>query len=126
MEDQLTKAQRRHVRELAGIAHKRHLSLELEKLGADVDRWRAGEIDPFELSDLIHRFHNGTARELYGLYATTGAWEALMGVRGGLFRRLLDPVADNIEPEILDAVGWRGIQAELRKEAELQPPDEPA
>jgi hypothetical protein len=29
---------------------------------------RSGEIDPFELSDEIHRFHDGVSRELYNLY----------------------------------------------------------
>jgi hypothetical protein len=28
----------------------------------------AGEIDPFELSDRIHRFHDGIARHLYVQY----------------------------------------------------------
>jgi hypothetical protein len=28
----------------------------------------SGEIDPFELSDRIHRFHDGISRDLYVLY----------------------------------------------------------
>jgi hypothetical protein len=31
-------------------------------------RWRSGSLDPFELSDRIHRFHDGVSRDLYVLY----------------------------------------------------------
>jgi hypothetical protein len=34
----------------------------------DFARWRGGEIDPFELSDRIHRFHDGVSRDLYVAY----------------------------------------------------------
>ena len=63
-----TKANRRKLRELAGVAYTRELSAELAKLERDFVQWRSGEIDPFELSDRIHRFHDGISRDLYVLY----------------------------------------------------------
>ena len=30
--------------------------------------WRAGRLSPFELSEAIHAFHNGRARQLYVFY----------------------------------------------------------
>jgi hypothetical protein len=64
-----TKANKRKLRQLAGVAHERELAAELAKLEAEFARWRRGEIDPFELSDRIHRFHDGVTRDLYVLYS---------------------------------------------------------
>src|SRR5437764_12455836 len=63
-----TKANKRKLRELAGVAYRRELGHELAKLEMDCARWRGGEIDPFELSDRIHRFHDGVSRDLYVAY----------------------------------------------------------
>jgi hypothetical protein len=63
-----TKAQRRRLRELGAVAYERELSAELAGLESEFGRWRAGEIDAFELSDAIHRFHQGPARRLYSKY----------------------------------------------------------
>ncbi len=56
---------RRKLRELAGMAYERELSRELEKLGTDFDAWKEGKVNAFELSERIHRFHQGPARDLY-------------------------------------------------------------
>lgn len=63
-----TKANKRKLRELSGLAYRRELGHELAKLEVDFSRWRGGEIDPFELSDRIHRFHDGVSRDLYVAY----------------------------------------------------------
>lgn len=68
MNPELTKSQRRRLRELSGLAYERDLSEALGKLEADFRRWRAGEIDAHELSVSIHRFHQGPARELFTKY----------------------------------------------------------
>lgn len=68
MSADLTKAQRRKLRELAEIAYARELAAELAKLDKDFAAWRSGGIDPFELSDRIHRFHDGACQELYVHY----------------------------------------------------------
>ena len=63
-----TKATKRKLRELAGMAYRRELGHELAKLEMDFSRWRGGEIDPFERSDRIHHFHDGVSRDLYVAY----------------------------------------------------------
>lgn len=68
MNRELTKAQRRRLRELAGVAYERDLSEELAKLEPEFQRWRAGEMDAFALSDAIHRFHQGPSRRLFSRY----------------------------------------------------------
>jgi len=62
---------RRLVREWAGIAHDRALRHALSELRVHFDRWDRGEIDSFELNDLVHRFHQETSREIWKRYATT-------------------------------------------------------
>src|SRR4051812_36841780 len=66
--DLKTKASKRRLRELASLAYTRELAAELAKLEVQFARWRGGEIDPFEQSDEIHRFHDGNARDLHKLY----------------------------------------------------------
>jgi hypothetical protein len=68
MDREFTKAQRKRLRELCALAHERELSGELARLEAAFRRWRASELDAFELSDRIHRFHDGPARELFLRY----------------------------------------------------------
>ncbi len=54
-------------RSLAGKAYERLLNKALRELDADFSEWRAGKIDPWELSDRIHKFHDGISRRLYVL-----------------------------------------------------------
>lgn len=65
---EFTKAQRRRLRELGGMAYERELSAELSNLETDFGRWRAGEIDAHDLWDHIHRFHQGPAQKLFSKY----------------------------------------------------------
>lgn len=68
MKRELTKEQRRRLRELSDVAYERDLSNELTKLELQFKQWRSGEIDAFALSDAIHRFHQGPSRELFSKY----------------------------------------------------------
>ncbi|HYT95102.1 MAG TPA: hypothetical protein VEL76_40670, partial [Gemmataceae bacterium] len=70
--DDYPKAVKRQLRELAAIAHERELRTYLERLEMDFAQWRAGRIDTWELSDRIHRFHQGPSRDLFVQY--TGNW----------------------------------------------------
>jgi hypothetical protein len=63
-----TKAQKKKLRQLAGIANKRELDQELEKLFQHFESWRSGKKSSFELSDLIHKFHQGASREIWKIY----------------------------------------------------------
>ncbi|HEY5959236.1 MAG TPA: hypothetical protein VIV60_21910 [Polyangiaceae bacterium] len=64
----LSKAARRKIRELANVAHERELAAELRRLDELFSRWRSGELDPHDLNDAIHRFHDGPSRQLWSLY----------------------------------------------------------
>jgi hypothetical protein len=50
------------------VAYQRDLDKELTKLKARFDNWQTKKIDCFELSDLIHEFHDGVSRELWKFY----------------------------------------------------------
>jgi N-formylglutamate amidohydrolase len=68
MRPDLTKSQKRRIRELAGTAYDRELSRELTALEDQFGRWRRGEIDSHELSAHIHRYHQGPNRHLFLMY----------------------------------------------------------
>jgi hypothetical protein len=68
--DDLPKALKREIRDLAGVVHERLLTRELGKLEAEFARWRLGELDAFELSALIHKFHEGPPRKLWLMFNT--------------------------------------------------------
>jgi hypothetical protein len=63
--DDLPKALKREIRELASVVHERLLAVELRRLDGEFVKWRAGEMDAFELSAVIHKFHEGLPRELW-------------------------------------------------------------
>src|SRR4029077_7623119 len=94
-----TKANQRKLRELAGVAYNRELGAELSKLEEDFARVRRGEIDPFELSDRIHRFHDGISRDLYVLYGRFSPESAV--ARAVAFKVLQEA---EVPSEILEAL----------------------
>jgi hypothetical protein len=95
-----TKANRRRLRELAGVAYTRELGAELSKVEEGFARWRRGEIDPFELSEQIHRFHNGISRDLYVTYRDLPPH---LSVARAVAYSILERT--EIPPEILAALG---------------------
>jgi hypothetical protein len=113
--DLQSKAIRRRLRELAGQAYARELGAELAKLEADFARWRSGEIDPFELSDRIHRFHNGRSRDLYVFYDPR---DSEVSVARAVGHRILDRT--EVPPEILAALEGK-IEYFARMFAENEP-----
>ena len=62
------KAIRKKIRELAALAWERELNKELESLYNNFNEWHDKKINCFELNDFIHKFHNGTSRELWSKY----------------------------------------------------------
>lgn len=68
--NELTKKQKKHIREMAGVAYEREMSAALERLLASFQKWKRGEMTPFDLDEEIHQYHNGRARDLYKQYAT--------------------------------------------------------
>jgi len=68
--DELTKKQKKHIREMAGVAYERAMTAALNKLLASFQKWKQDGMTPFDLDEEIHRYHNGTARDLYNHYGT--------------------------------------------------------
>jgi len=66
--DQIPKHIKRALRQLADRAYEIELGRELAALRGDFDRWQRGEITAFDVSEAIHRFHQGPARDLYVAY----------------------------------------------------------
>jgi hypothetical protein len=76
------------IREWAGVAHDRDLRDALTELRAQFDRWDRSEIDSFELNDLVHKYHDGTSREIWKRYATSHLAPAVASaVAAGVLRR---------------------------------------
>ena len=69
MDRALSKKLRKELLELQSLAWKRELEEELGNLEKLFSSWHEGAIDAFQLSDQIHRFHNGVSRELYNRYS---------------------------------------------------------
>jgi len=95
----LTKAQRREVRKLAGLAHEKELAAAAIELQSEFERWRRGEIDVFVLNDHIHKFHDGISRELYKRYAMGDAeWSVASAVARNIVKE------SEVDPQILETL----------------------
>jgi hypothetical protein len=63
----LTKSQKRVVRDLLGDAHEAEIASALVKVEEAIKEWRGGEILPSETSERIHEFHK-ESQEIYKTY----------------------------------------------------------
>jgi hypothetical protein len=61
-------SKRRVLRDLAGTAYERELHKAVSDLHDRFHDWMQDRLDTFELSDAIHEFHDGAARDLYVFY----------------------------------------------------------
>jgi hypothetical protein len=59
---------RKKLRELAEKAHEEELRQALAPVAEAFERWRIKEVSSFEISDLIHEFHQGPSRTIWGTY----------------------------------------------------------
>jgi hypothetical protein len=67
---EIPKRLKRLLRTWAGEAHEEELRRALVPLAEAFDRWKSGGIASSELSNLIHKFHQGPARQLFVKYDT--------------------------------------------------------
>src|SRR4030095_9796590 len=67
---EIPKRLKRLLRTWAGEAHEEELRRALVPLAEAFDRWKRGEIARSELSNLIHKLHQGPPRELFVKYNT--------------------------------------------------------
>ena len=88
---------KRLLREYAAVAHEGELRQALLPIAEAFKRWERGELDSGELSEVIHKFHQGPARDLWVRYDTAHLEMAVaFAITMGLLRR------DAIPAELLD------------------------
>jgi hypothetical protein len=68
----------------AGRAYARELAAELTKVEQAFGRWRSGEIGPFDVEAVIHRFHQGPARKLFTRYQRDPDWAVSLAIIRGI------------------------------------------
>ena len=88
MPDQLSKRERAVLRNLAAEAHEQELEDVLSDLYDKFCIWGGKGMNAFDLSELIHEFHDGVSRELYKTYVL-GAPEISVAI--GVSRGAIDP-----------------------------------
>jgi hypothetical protein len=96
---ELPKKIKKEIRNLAAKAHEKELRRALLILSEKFDQWRNGSLTSFDLTEEIHKFHNGEARELYKKYEYIGQELAVaMAIANGILTQ------DAVSPDILDAL----------------------
>jgi hypothetical protein len=63
-----TKSVKRALRSLSAVAHEEELRRALLPVATAFEEWRAGRLGSGELTERIHDFHEGPARELFKKY----------------------------------------------------------
>ncbi|GAA4394534.1 hypothetical protein [Tsukamurella soli] len=66
-----TKSERRAAREQVAAYHEAQLTRLIEHVEAELVRFRAGELDVFEVDAVIHQYHRA-AKKLWGFCAQSG------------------------------------------------------
>lgn len=97
----LPKSVRKTLQEWTAIAYERELTIELRKLSVYFEEFENGKISPFEVSEAIHKFHDGIARELYGTYALSRGVNHILvsnAVSNGILSR------EELPAEILECI----------------------
>ena len=84
-----TKAERRAARERVSAYHESQLAGLLGHVGAEIDRYRAGEIEAYAADETIHRYHRAAA-ELWKFCFARGGGAHAEFVAGLLDRMTAD------------------------------------
>ena len=93
------KRSKRLLREYAAEAHEEELRRALIPVAEASARWERGELGSGELSEIIHTFHQGPARELWVRY-NSGHLE--MAVASAVARGVLS--RESIPAEVMDHI----------------------
>jgi hypothetical protein len=100
-----TRAEWRHLRDLTSQAWERELGAELARLEEGFAAWRAGALSPHALSHQIHEFHQGPARDLYGIYTRVHPSELVArAVAAGVIRE--QEVPDELLTKLAQAITY--------------------
>lgn len=87
-----TKAERRAARENVSAYHEAQLAQLIDYITTAIDRYRAGEIDTYDVDETIHHYHQA-ARELWKF-----CWLGGGGTHLEMIAHLLDRMATDGEP----------------------------
>jgi hypothetical protein len=90
MADELSKSQKKALRDWIYRAHNEALRRALPALSADFDRWRRGEIDSIALADHLRAFDEGPSREIYRRFTYSNNAQLRMAVAGAIQDGLID------------------------------------
>ncbi|GEM_PF-1762458 len=104
------KQRRKKTRELVATAYLRELTAALTALAAQVDAWRAGQIDACQLNEDVHAYHNGTARDLWKKYNMPADMLLTLLVAGGVIQK------EEVPADLLDALHSGGAAQALAAE----------
>lgn len=86
-----TKAERRAAHERVSAYHQSQLAELLSHVGAALDRYRAGEVDAYDMDETIHRYHRA-AGELWKFCFSRGG-----GTHAEFIAGLLDRMTASAE-----------------------------
>lgn len=64
----MTKSQKRHLKELADKAYEKELSSALETVYRSMQKWKNNEVSCWDVHQEIHHYHDNVARGLYKTY----------------------------------------------------------
>ena len=119
---QIPKSIKRKLRELVSAAYAEELRRELEKLAVQFDEWRAGTIESHDLTDLIHKFHQGPARRMYSFYQEPDIdWIVGNAVFRGFLKK--EDIPPDVWPYIERAAH---VSNDQRQQSAVAPPDSDA
>ena len=99
-----TKADRRAARERVSAYHQSQLAELLRHVGAATDRYRAGEIDAYDMDETIHHYHRA-AGEL---------WKFCFSRGGGTHVELIAGILDRMRADA-EAIDWWERATPLRR-----------
>lgn len=94
----MTKSQKKYLRQLAKDCYEKEMSLALESLSENFKQWEAKEISTWDLNDKIHDHHNSTARDLWKVYENLNDSRAALSqaVVKGIIK--IEDVQENCRP----------------------------
>ncbi|MBW1894903.1 MAG: hypothetical protein JRI91_14595 [Deltaproteobacteria bacterium] len=95
-----SKAVKKKMSHLAGLAHQREQEEYLAKLAEKFDAWRKKEIDCWDLTDAIHQFHQKDAQNVYKVYDSNDDYDIQVarGIRFGLLKR------EEVDEDVLTSI----------------------
>ena len=95
---ELTKKQKKHLRELSNRCYEIEMSEALDEIYKDFEKWRNNEISVWKLNEKIHQHHNVASRNLYKFYVLSKdpINAAARGVSRGIIK--LADIRDDCRP----------------------------